>query len=185
MTAVWDSFASIMFLNPTHLISALKIQKGDYVADFGAGHGHFAIPLAERVGGDGRVWALDINRHAIDIIRREARLRHLVNIHPVWTDIEAAAGSGLKENFMDVAVAANLLHQCRDGAALFREAGRILHEDGRLLVVEWSPESVIGPPRELRIPPGLAAAMARAAGFTIADEHPAGQCHYALEFRKR
>ena len=173
------------FLNPTRLIESFNIQKGDYIADFGAGHGHFAIAMAERVGGDGRVYAMDINRHAIDIIRRDAKHRHLLNICPVWADIEKPEGSSLKENFIDAVLAANILHQCADTDAVFREAARILHENGRLLLVDWLPASVLGPDRELRVGPQDAAASARAAGFVLADEFDAGKYHYGLEFRKK
>ena len=73
------------FLEPDRIVKSFDLERGDYVADFGAGHGYFVIPLARTVGGDGKVYALDIQKEVLEIIRAKAKLEHLLNICLLYT----------------------------------------------------------------------------------------------------
>ena len=77
------------FLRPEQIVQQLGLKKGDYVADFGAGHGYFTIPIARLVGGDGRVYALDIQKPVLEVIRAKAKLEHLLNVELMWVNLEA------------------------------------------------------------------------------------------------
>jgi ubiquinone/menaquinone biosynthesis C-methylase UbiE len=56
------------------------VDRGQVVADLGCGPGYFTIPLAEKVGESGRVYAVDSDIKQIQAVERKARRRKLGNI---------------------------------------------------------------------------------------------------------
>src|SRR3989338_9848578 len=89
------------FLEPERIVRYFGLERGDHAADFGAGHGYFTIPIARAVGGEGRVYALDIQKAALDIIRAKAKLEHLLNIDLIWADLDMPHGSRIKDKTLD------------------------------------------------------------------------------------
>lgn len=174
------------FLEPEVVIRELGLKSGDHAADFGAGHGYFTIPMARIVGGDGRIYAVDIQKSVLEVIRSKARLEHLLNIETVWSDLDNSGGSRLKDNFMDLVLVANILFQADDRGVLFKEASRVLRQGGRLAVVEWSPGANLsfGPAEHLRISKEEVKKFAADAGFSLQREFGAGAYHYGILFRK-
>ena len=97
------------FLEPERLVQYFSLEKGDYAADFGAGHGFFTMPMAREVGNGGKIYAFDIQKPVLEVIRAKARINHLLNIEIIWADLDEPGGSRLKDNFIDFAVVANIL----------------------------------------------------------------------------
>jgi ubiquinone/menaquinone biosynthesis C-methylase UbiE len=64
-------------------MDVLKIKEGSSVADIGAGSGWFTVRAARRVGQDGTVYAVDINRDYLKYIEERARKEELPNVHTV------------------------------------------------------------------------------------------------------
>jgi len=179
------------FLEPERIVKLFGLKSGDHVADFGAGHGYFTMALARSVGNEGKVWAIDIQKPVLDIIRSRAKTEHLLNIEYVWADLEEPGRSGLAERFMDFVVIGNILFQAGRRDIVLREAWRVLREGGRLAMIEWgqdlNPEISrygVGPPRELRIKKEDGRALAIQAGFEFDREFAAGPHHYGLLFKK-
>ncbi|MBI2122348.1 MAG: methyltransferase domain-containing protein [Candidatus Sungbacteria bacterium] len=175
------------FLSPEQVVRQFGLEKGDHVADFGSGHGYLTIPMARIVGGDGKIFALDIQKNSLDIIRSKARLEHLLNIETVRADLEEPRGSHIKAGYINFAVISNILFQVENKIALFEEAYRILHRGGKLAVIEWegSLQSSLGPPLELRIAKDEASRLASEAGFKLISEFDGGTHHYGLLFIKK
>jgi len=130
--------SEIGFLEPEKVVPFFGVKRGDHVADFGVGHGYFTIPLAREAGGDGKVYAIDIQQSALDVIRAKAAQEHLLNIEYVWADLEAPRGSHLKDQFVDFVLIANILFQVENKLGLMQEAYRVLRQGGRMAMVEWS-----------------------------------------------
>lgn len=175
-----------VFLEPDKIVKTFSLEKGDHVADFGAGHGYFSIPMARAVGGDGKVYALDIQKEILEIIRAKAKLEHLLNIETVWADVDEPGGSKIRDRFLDFALISNILFQAEKKKNLLSEAFRVLREGGRLAIIEWDMDlGDLGPPRELRIKKEEAKALALGAGFEPDREFAAGNHHYGLLFVKK
>ena len=168
------------------MVNYFKLEPGDHIADFGAGHGYFTIPMAKIVGGDGKIYAIDIQKSVLDIIRARAKVEYLLNIEPIWGNCEEIGGSKLKDGFIDMALIANILFQANNRPTLLREAYRILRHEGRLAIIEWDMSEVtLGPPMEIRIPKDQAKAMVFQSGFSFDREIPTGAHHYGLIFIKK
>src|SRR5262245_6127412 len=52
------------------LLPGLKIKPGEIVVDLGAGSGYYTFKLAELVGATGKVYAVDIQKEMLAIIRK-------------------------------------------------------------------------------------------------------------------
>jgi ubiquinone/menaquinone biosynthesis C-methylase UbiE len=174
------------FLSPERIVSYLNIPRGGVVADFGAGFGFYAVPLARSVGPEGKVYAFDVQAEAISEIRSRARLLHFLQLDAVRVDLERDHGSRLRDAVADLVLVASILHQAENKNAVLLEAARILKPGRTMVIIEWDNSSVpAGPAQNFRIPKSKAKEMAEAAGFILDREFEAGSHHYGLLFKKR
>jgi predicted methyltransferase len=70
-------------LQINRVMDVLGIKEGSGVADIGAGSGWFTVRAARRVGENGNVYAVEINRDYLKHIDERAGQEHLANIHSV------------------------------------------------------------------------------------------------------
>ena len=135
-----DSFA-----DPVKNISHLHLRAGATVADLGAGSGHYAFALGEKLksmDGRGRVYAIDVQKHFMEKVKQEAMRRGLGNVEVLWGDIEMRGGTKLADNICDVVVISNVLFQSQDKLGLVQEAIRILKPGGEILIIDWKDKGV-------------------------------------------
>ena len=64
----------------SEVLAEIGVRKKQVVLDFGCGSGTYTIPAAKLVGDGGKVYALDINRKALDRIEERAKKEGLMNI---------------------------------------------------------------------------------------------------------
>ena len=172
------------FAHPVRNVAALMIEPGMVVADFGSGSGAYVLAIAEVLSGNGKVYAVDVQK---DLLRRtlnEANKRGLKDVHILWGDLEKPEGSKLSGHSCDLVLISNLLFQVEDKMRVFREAKRIVRPRGRLAVIDWQ-ESYggMGPIKEHLVDKDEVVALAERVGFKFADEFNAGAHHYGLVFR--
>lgn len=174
------------FLHPERILSYLDIRPGMVIADFGCGGGHFTIAAARKVGENGKVYAIDIQKQILDLVKSRANLEHLLNVEPVWADLERERGSRLGDAAVDLVIISNILFQAEKKAQVIMEAHRVLKPGGRLAVIEWDKTPLPGGPTEtMRVPKTAAKAMAESSGFELEKEFESGSHHYGLSFAKR
>ena len=173
------------FLSPERIIESLGLHTRMVIADFGAGVGYFTIPMARTVGHDGKIYAIDIQKDALNLIKSKAKLQHLLNIEFVWADLELPNGSKLRGDSVDFVLIANILFQAGQKENVVNEAFRVLKPGGTLAFFEWDQSNFsAGPPLELRVSPTEARAIAKNAGLAFEREFNAGSHHYGFLFKK-
>lgn len=169
------------FTNPRANIGELGVYDGMIVADLGAGTGAYTIPLAERVGDTGRVYAIEVQKDFLTNIKDAAATRNLKNIEVIWGDIERLGGTKIKDGSVDAVVISNVLFQAEDKNGLLLEAKRILKTGGKLLLVDWKDSfNNLGPAKDAVISADAARALCERAGFVFKKEIPAGEHHYGF-----
>jgi ubiquinone/menaquinone biosynthesis C-methylase UbiE len=113
---------------------------GDIWVDCGAGTGTFTLALATLLGSSARIVAIDNDARAIAGLRRSlsSSTRAGARIEPVkgdFQDLETVAE--LADDSLDGALFANALHFVADPARVFTQVARLLHGEGRIVVVEY------------------------------------------------
>jgi len=173
------------FLNPEEVIKEADLEAGLIVADFGCGAGFYSIPAATAVGSSGRVYALDIQKEMLEMVRSKGREKDLFNIETIVADLERPDGSKLNDEIVDRVFIANILFQTDDKENLIREAFRILKKAGKAIVVERdriaSRSELL---RERLISKEKVKELFESNGFISGKEFHAGVHHYGLIFRK-
>jgi ubiquinone/menaquinone biosynthesis C-methylase UbiE len=170
------------FVNPEEVLNQLELRKEMIAADFGSGSGGWAIPLAKKLE-DGKVYAIDLLEEPLSALKSKAKIERISNIETIRSDIEGKEGSGLKENLLDLVLMTNLLFQVEDKKIILGEAKKVLKNNGKILIVDWKPESPVGPKGE-RISSEEVKKLAQKTGLTLEKEFQAGDYHYALVFTK-
>jgi ubiquinone/menaquinone biosynthesis C-methylase UbiE len=174
-----------MFSDPDKNLAQLGLGDAMKVADLGAGTGYYSIVAARRVGGAGRVYAVEAQRDLLDRLKSNAAAEKIRTVEVIHGVIDSIGGTKLREGAADRAILANTLFQIepihRDALAL--EAKRILKPGGKLLLVDWLPGSALGPKN--CVPRVSAENLFNKAGFDLEKSFAAGDHHYGLVFSKK
>ena len=120
-------------LKTERVLDTLHLHAGSTVADIGAGGGWFSVRAARRVGAGGRVFAEDINPHAIDSIRERAEHEHLPQITPV---LGTPDDPKLAPDSLDAAVMLRVYHEVAHPPLLLEVLHRGLRPGGRFGVID-------------------------------------------------
>ncbi len=111
------------------------ITTGQVVLDIGAGPGYAACDLAQIVGPDGRIHAVDEAPLFLEYLRRQSQARGLANISVHESDAQhitcVEAGS------CDAAYARWVLCFVRDPGALIASAARAIKRGGALMISDY------------------------------------------------
>jgi ubiquinone/menaquinone biosynthesis C-methylase UbiE len=147
-------------------ISQLALHNGSRVVDFGCGAGYFALKLAQAVGPEGSVQAVDILRLPLAFVWIRAFQRGAHNLRVVLGDADDPHISGP----VDAILVANTYHELSHPAAVLGHLRAALVPEGRLVIADRGQSS---PSTEHAIDPALVEAELRRDGFRILtrDDH--------------
>lgn len=172
--------SSFNLIDAAKLLDDLGPLRGRTVLDLGCGYGDYSLALAERVGSEGVVHAVDPWEEGI----RELRQRTGENEGaPVHTHVaNAAQGIPLPDNSVDLCLMAAVLHDImHDGGheAALAEAGRVLKPEGALAVLEFRKiEGMDGPPVHIRLSEDELREVLFRNGFTVGTVSENGDQFY-------
>jgi ubiquinone/menaquinone biosynthesis C-methylase UbiE len=171
-----------MFSDPSVNLAKLGLSAGMKVVDLGAGSGFYSIAAARIVGPGGRVYAVDVQKDLLDRIRANGASEGLRNIEVVWGNAEKIGGTKLREAIADRVVASNILFQIEQPDEFALEIKRLLKPGGKVMVIDWSEISPIGPKNVF--PSMKAQTLFENSGFKPEQSFAAGDHHYGLVFTR-
>ncbi len=166
------------------IVAASGVSPGMSVADIGAGTGLFTRLFADRVGPDGRVYAVDISSTFVDNILRSADGLGYDNVVGV---VNSARDVALDAEVLDLAFLVDTYHHFEYPASMLASIHKALRPGGRLIVIDFrrdprfSSRWVMGHVRAGR--ETVIEEIGRA-GFSLIDDKPLLRTNYFLEFRK-
>jgi ubiquinone/menaquinone biosynthesis C-methylase UbiE len=170
-------------MHPHALLISLGVKSGDVVADVGCGPGFFAIPAAEIVGPDGRVYAADVQSDMIAAMMMrvfETGLRNIEILKASETDVSLPAAG------IDLILLAFMLHELSQRSGYLFRLRRALRPGGRLAILEWQADPASdAPPTENPITIDELLDDARAAGFGLVERRELLPEHHLLIFTAR
>ena len=166
---------------PSAVVRALRLRRGQVIAEVGAGPGYFTPRLARAVGASGHVYALDPEPAVLDVMRRRVKRAGVRNVTPVLSRDDDPM---LPNGRCDLAVIINAYHHMHGGAAFLRRLVARLPRGARVINVDWKEDSDFGPPPKRRVPRARFLRDARRAGLTLVAERSFLPHQYFLELRR-
>jgi ubiquinone/menaquinone biosynthesis C-methylase UbiE len=119
---------------PDEVLKAIALQRGQKVADIGAGGGYFALRFAEVVGTDGQVFALDTNSVFLEFIQNSAKEGGFGNVETILATKESAA---LPAKSLGLIFLRNVCHHLAKRVEYFRRLKDALETGGRIAIIEY------------------------------------------------
>lgn len=166
---------------PDQVMDALHVADSTVVVDLGAGGGWFTVRLARRVGPNGRVFAVDVQRLMIEAIERRVQREGYANVTALlgaYDDPRLPADART-----DAVLIVDAFHEMEDPVLLLRNVARTLQPHGRIGVIDYRQgEGGPGPLPEERVPQRVVIADAAAAGLKLIEEHTFLPYQYFLIF---
>jgi ubiquinone/menaquinone biosynthesis C-methylase UbiE len=112
------------------ILKEVGIKPGDHVLDYGCGPGSYIIPLAELVGKEGKIYAIDVRPIAIQRVQNTASKKQLTNVETICSDCK----NGLPDNSIDVVLLYDVLHHLNNPDQVLEELHRVTKPNGILSV---------------------------------------------------
>ncbi len=166
-----------MFSNPSKNLLAFSLEKDSIVADLGAGTGYYTIPLG-KILTRGKVYAIEVSKDYLSAIKQKTADAGLKNVEIIWGNVEKIGGTKIGDGILDAVIASNILFQVEDKKTFCNEIKRILKTKGKVLLIDWTPESILG--KKGIISKEQARATFEASGFVLMREIDAGEHHYGM-----
>jgi ubiquinone/menaquinone biosynthesis C-methylase UbiE len=172
-----------VWLPPAEVLGALTLRSGDTVADVGAGTGYFSLPLAQAVGAEGKVYAVDAQAEMLALLGHKMHERSVSNVEPIHAKAESTT---LPYACCSLVFLANVWHEFSDCSAVLEEANRILKHRGRIAILDWRPdvERENGPPLDHRLNASNAVNLLHSTGFDVMTNVNVGRYSWLVQGEK-
>ncbi len=119
------------------LLKVLNIKPGQVVCDMGCGNGYYTLPIAELVGEEGRVLAVDVQSQMLSYLRSRARIAKANNIKPLLgTPIDPR----LEPASVDLVLLVDVYHEFSHPEQMLKAIRESLKPKGRVALVEFREE---------------------------------------------
>jgi ubiquinone/menaquinone biosynthesis C-methylase UbiE len=131
--------------DPERIIQGAGVQSGQKALEVGCGRGFFTLPLAEKIGQDGYLYALDVTQAAVDYVTQKMASANLSNVRVFQAN---ALDTGLPSGAVDLVLLFGVIPSpTLPLSGLLPELHRVLRPDGSLAVWTavpgWSPRTVV------------------------------------------
>jgi len=143
--------SSESLLDKDTILKELNILAGQTILDAGCGNGYMAKEFARLLNGKGRVYALDPDKEAIEILKKETKG---TNIEPLVADITKT--TPIKSLSLDLIYMSTVFHGFpKDQIPYFqKEVERLLKPKAVLAILEIKiADTPFGPPLNVRYSP--------------------------------
>jgi ubiquinone/menaquinone biosynthesis C-methylase UbiE len=145
--------SSFDLIDSKRLFSGMGLKKGDIFLDLGCGIGSYSIAASEYVGNNGRVYAVDLWKPGIDILKQTLIAERIKTVMPIVADM--GKNLPLDEDSVDLCLMATVFHDLLQAGVheqALVETRRVLKKDAQLAIVEFKKrEEPPGPPMHIRI----------------------------------
>ena len=122
---------------PRKLLGALDVKPGQLVCDLGCGNGFYTLPLAEKVGPNGVVFAVEIQQEMLDMLAKRAAAARVRNIYPVLSTTDDPM---LPPGKLDLVLLVDVYHELSNPPEMLAAIKKGLAPGGRLVLVEFRAE---------------------------------------------
>ena len=118
---------------PHRVITSLNLKAGDHVADIGAGDGYFTFLLADTVGPEGKVYAVEVTDSKVRKLARRAKNGSYENVEVILGEL---ADPLLPDQTIDLAFLCNTYHHIDHRPEYFSKLKIDLRDNGRVAIID-------------------------------------------------
>lgn len=132
--------------HPAKVLDSLNLHPGEVVADLGAGSGYFTFRIAPRVGGTGKVLAVEIQEAMLNTLRTRAAAMKATNVEVVHG---SETDPHLPANGVDLVLFVDVYHELAYPFEVMTKVREALKPGGRVVFVEYRKEDATVPIKEV------------------------------------
>jgi ubiquinone/menaquinone biosynthesis C-methylase UbiE len=115
----------------------LKLQPGMTVCDMGCGNGYHTLPIAQAVGPDGKVYAVDIQPEMLRMLDEKAQQQSITNIKSL---LGTETDPKLPEGSCDLILMVDVYHEFSKPDVMLATMRKALKPTGKIVLVEFRAE---------------------------------------------
>ncbi len=168
------------YQKPHQVLAALDLKPGEVIADIGAGSGYFSFRLAQHVGVNGRVYAVDINPDMIIHMNRRIRDLNLKNVVTILADPDDPL---LSDGSVDLFFFSESWHHIENQSRYLARIKKMLKPGGKVAMIDFQKrDTPVGPPMAMRIAREDLLRQMQSNGFRLVKEHSFLPYQYFLVF---
>jgi ubiquinone/menaquinone biosynthesis C-methylase UbiE len=104
------------------ILREVGIKEGFRVLDYGCGSGSYIMVVAGLVGKSGKVYALDVQPLAIEMVKKIVAKKQLTNVETILSNRK----TGLPDNSIDRVLLYDVFHDLTDPDGVLEELHRVL-----------------------------------------------------------
>lgn len=164
------------WIDPKQLLISSGLSKGNTFVDMGCFEGLFTLPATQIVGEKGLVYGVEVTPNAI------AKLQSIIDQSKIKNIIlknDFPENVVLDEKNADIVFFGATVIESFDPLALFKKAYSTLKESGKLVILEWTVES-LGTGPVARIEPNRMKEYLEVTGFNVELTRKEGEKHYLI-----
>ncbi len=128
------------------LLTNLGLQPGHTVCDMGCGNGYYALRIAQLIGNNGTVLAVDIQSEMLELLRKRMEDQRIENVVPVLGSVHDPR---LMSGSCDLVLLVDVYHEFSHPELMLAAIRRALKPGGRVALVEFRAEDPDVPIKEL------------------------------------
>ncbi len=128
------------------LLTNLGLQPGHTVCDMGCGNGYYALRIAQLIGNNGTVLAVDIQAEMLELLRKRMEDQRIENVVPVLGSMHDPR---LMPGSCDLVLLVDVYHEFSHPELMLAAIRRALKPGGRVALVEFRAEDPDVPIKEL------------------------------------
>ncbi|MBV6499448.1 MAG: Ubiquinone/menaquinone biosynthesis C-methyltransferase UbiE [Prosthecobacter sp.] len=115
----------------------LRLKTGMSVCDMGSGNGYHTLPMAEAVGGTGKVYAVDVQPEMIVMLNERIAEKAITNIEPIIGEVDDPK---LPPKSCDLILLVDVYHEFSHPEAMLTGMKKALKPGGQIVLVEFRAE---------------------------------------------
>jgi ubiquinone/menaquinone biosynthesis C-methylase UbiE len=127
------------------LFELADVKQGDSVGDLGCHEGYLTMHLAQKVGEQGKVYAVDVRNDRLQTLKTNARKRKLKNITTILGDYD---NPKLPRNSLDVIFVIDTYHEISAYKEVLGHLNNSLKSGAKLVLLEKLKTRLVGKSRE-------------------------------------
>ncbi|MBT8266910.1 MAG: class I SAM-dependent methyltransferase [Bacteroidia bacterium] len=115
------------------LFEVADIKSGIQIADIGCHEGYLTVHLAKRVGQKGQVYAVDVRKDRLEVLKNNLKERNLSNVTVILGDYDDPK---LPDGQLDVVIIMDTYHEMTDYKIMLERVYKALKPGGKLIIFE-------------------------------------------------